>query len=98
MKNQLTLNWAKDLVYIYTSSKLLQEWPGANPMVWYKKNKLSKDSMSNVDENENETKSSDEDPIELDELDENEDEHDPFEFPNDDEIPFSILLSHLMVW
>ncbi len=54
--------------------------------------------MSNVNENEDETKSSSEGPIELDELDEDEVERDPFEFPNDDEIPFSRLLSHLMVW
>ncbi len=98
MKNQLTSNWAKDLVYIYTNSKLLWEWPSANPMVWYEKNMLSKNLMSNVNENEDETKSSSEGPIELDELDEDEVERDPFEFPNDDEIPFSRLLSHLMVW
>jgi hypothetical protein len=67
-------------------------------MVWYKKNMLFEDSMSNVNENEDETKSSGEDRIELNELDEDEVEHDPFEFPNDDEIPFSRLLSHLMVW
>ncbi len=69
MKNQLTSNWAKDLVYIYINSKLLWEWPGANPMVWYKKN-MFEDSMPDVDENENETKSSGKDTIKLDELDE----------------------------
>jgi hypothetical protein len=33
----------------------------------------------------------------LDELDEDEVKHDPFEFPHDDEIPFSRLLFNLMV-
>jgi hypothetical protein len=59
---------------------------------------LSEDSMSDVDENEDETKSSCKYPIALYELDEIEVEHDPFELPNDDQIPFSRLLSHLMVW
>jgi hypothetical protein len=53
--------------------------------------------MSNVDENANENDSSNEDPIALDEPDEDEVEHDPFEFPHDDKIPFSKLLSDLMI-
>ncbi len=50
--------------------------------------------MSNVDENLNESKSSIKNPILLDE---NEDQHDPFEFPNDDKILFSRLLSNSTV-
>jgi hypothetical protein len=54
-----------------------------------------RDLMSNVDENLNESKSSIKNPILLDE---NEDQHDPFEFPNDDKILFSRLLSNLTIW
>jgi len=54
---------------------------------------LFKDLMSNVNESVNESNSSSENPIMLDELEEDEIEHDPFEFPHDDEIPFSRLLS-----
>jgi hypothetical protein len=73
MQNQLTSNQAKDLVYIYTNSKLLQKQHGVNPMAWYKKkNMLSKDSTSNVDESADESDSSDEDPITLNELNEDE--------------------------
>jgi hypothetical protein len=54
--------------------------------------------MSNVDESANESNSSGEDPIELDELDEDEVKHDPFEFPHDDKIPFSRLLLDPTVW
>jgi hypothetical protein len=54
--------------------------------------------MSNVDESANESDSLGENPIALDETYENEIEHDPFEFPHDDKIPFSRLLSNLMVW
>jgi hypothetical protein len=46
--------------------------------------------MSNVYENANEIESLSKDPIMLDEDD---DQHDPFEFPNDDNISFSKLLS-----
>jgi hypothetical protein len=49
---------------------------------------LDKDSMSNVDESANESNSSGEDPIVLDETNEDEVEHGPFEFPHDDKIPF----------
>jgi hypothetical protein len=49
-------------------------------MTWYKKNMLSEDSMTNVDESEDKSKSLGEDPIMLDELDEDEVEHNPFEF------------------
>ncbi len=87
----------ENLVYIYTNSRLLQEWLNANPMTWYKKNMVFEHSMSNVDENANENDSSNEDPIALDEPDEDEVEHDPFEFPHDDKIPFSKLLSDLMI-
>jgi hypothetical protein len=59
---------------------------------------LSQDLMFNVDENANENDSLSEDPTTLDELDEDEVKHDPFEFPHDDEIPFSRLLFDLMVW
>jgi hypothetical protein len=52
-------------------------------------------SMSNVYENANEIESSSKDPKMLDEDD---DQHDPFEFLNDDNIPFSKLLSNLTIW
>ncbi len=67
VQNQLTSNWVEDLLYIYTNSNLLQKWHGANPMAWYKKNMLFKDLISNVDENANESDSSGENPIALDE-------------------------------
>jgi hypothetical protein len=67
-------------------------------MTWYEKNMLSKDLMSNVDENAYESDSSGEDPIMSNEPEEDEIKHGPFEFPHDDEIPFSELLSNLMVW
>ncbi len=54
--------------------------------------------MSNVDENVDESNSLDEDPTTSEEPDDDEIKHDPFEFPHDDEIPFSRLLSNLMVW
>jgi hypothetical protein len=59
---------------------------------------MSEDSMSNVDENVDESNSLDEDPTTSEEPDDDEIKHDPFEFPHDDEIPFSRLLSNLMVW
>jgi hypothetical protein len=55
---------------------------------------LFEDLVSDVDESD----SSDEDPILLDELDEDKVEHDPFEFLHDDEIPFSKLLFDLTIW
>jgi hypothetical protein len=67
-------------------------------MTWYEKNMLSKDSMSNVDESVYENNSLGEDPIMSNEPEVDEVEHDPFEFPHDDEIPFSKLLSDPMVW
>jgi hypothetical protein len=51
--------------------------------------------MSNVDESLNESKSSIENPILLNE---NENQHDPFKFPNDDNILFSRLLSNSTIW
>ncbi len=56
----------EDLVYIYTNNKLLWEQPNTNPMAWYEKNMLSKDSMFDVDESVNESNSLDDDPIMLD--------------------------------
>ncbi len=38
VRNRLSSNWAKDLVYIYTNSKLLQKWPCTNPTTWHEKN------------------------------------------------------------
>ncbi len=67
-------------------------------MIRYEKNMLSKDLMYNVDENAYESDSSGEDPIMSSELEEDEIKHGPFEFPHDDEIPFSKLLFNLMVW
>lgn len=56
---------------------------------------LFKYLMSNVDESLNESKSSIENPILLDE---NENQHEPFEFPNDDNILFSRLLFNSTIW
>jgi hypothetical protein len=56
------------------------------------------DFMFNVDESADESDSLDKDPTGLDEPYEDEVKCDPFEFPHDDEIPFSRLLSDLMVW
>jgi hypothetical protein len=47
-------------------------------MAWYKKNMVSKNSMSNVDESANESDSSNKDPTTLDESDEDEVKHDLF--------------------
>jgi len=55
---------------------------------------LSKDLMSNVDENVNESKSLGNNPIMSNE---DQDQHDPFELPNDDNISFSRLLFDLIV-
>ncbi len=85
-------------MYIYTNNKFLQKQPSANPMAWYEKNMLSKDSIFDVDESENEKDSLDKDPTTSNELDENEIKHDPFEFLHDDEIPFSRLLSNSTIW
>ncbi len=85
-------------MYIYINNKFLWEWLGANPMTWYKKKMLSKDSMPNVNESVNENNSSGENPITSDELNEDEVKHDPFEFPHDEEIPFSRLLYDMIVW
>ncbi len=46
-------------------------------MTWYKKNMVSKNLMSNVDENVNESNSSNKDLTLLDELNENEVKHNP---------------------
>jgi hypothetical protein len=52
-----------------------------------------------VDENAIESDSLGEDPIALDKpYEDYEIKHDPFEFSNDDEIPFSRLLFVLTVW
>ncbi len=56
--NQLTSNWAEDLVYICINNKLLEKWHGTNPMAWYEKNILFKVLMSNVDESVKESDSS----------------------------------------
>jgi hypothetical protein len=45
---------------------------------------LFEDSMFDVDKSVDESKSSNEDSIALDELNGDDIEHDPFEFPNDD--------------
>ncbi len=44
VQNWLTSSWVEDLVYIYINRKLLWEWPGINPMTWYKKNMLFEDN------------------------------------------------------
>ncbi len=98
MWDWLTLNWAEDLMYLYTNNKLLWERPSTNPMACYKKNMLSKDSMSQVDESVDENNSLDKDSKTSNELDENEVKHDPLEFPHDDKIPFSRLLFNLTIW
>jgi hypothetical protein len=67
-------------------------------MAWYENNMLSKDLMSNVGESGNESDSSYKDLITLNEPNGNEIKHDPFEFPHDDEIPFSKLLFDVIVW
>ncbi len=63
-------------------------------MALYKKNVLSRDSMSNVDENVDESKSLGNNPIVSNE---DQDQHDPFELLNDDNISFSRLLFDLTV-
>jgi len=68
-------------MYIYINSKFLQKWPSANPTTWYKKNMVSKNLMSNVDENVNESNSSNKDLTLLDELNENEVKHNPLNAP-----------------
>jgi hypothetical protein len=67
-------------------------------MVWYTKNMLSENSMFDDDESANESDSLGEDPIASNELNEDEVKYDPFEFPHDDEIPFSILLFDSIIW
>jgi len=68
-------------------------------MTWYKKKMLFEYSMPNiVNESVNENNSSGENPITSDELNEDEIKHDPFEFPRDEEIPFSRLLYDMIVW
>ncbi len=57
-------------MYTYINSKLLWKQPAVDPPTWYEKNMLFENSMFNVDENANESKSSSEDPIMLNELDE----------------------------
>jgi hypothetical protein len=59
---------------------------------------LSENSMFNVDESANESDSLGEDPIASNELNKDEVKYDPFEFPHDDEIPFSILLFDSIIW
>jgi hypothetical protein len=54
--------------------------------------------MFNVDESADESDSSDEDPIMLNEMNKDEIKHDPFEFLHDDKIPFSRLLYDPIVW
>jgi hypothetical protein len=54
--------------------------------------------MFDVDESADESDSSDEDPIMLDESNEDEVEHGPFKLPHDDKIPFSRLLFDPIVW
>jgi hypothetical protein len=55
---------------------------------------LSKDLMSKANKSESLGK----DPIMSYEFDEDEVKHDPFEFPNDNNILFSRLLSNSLVW
>jgi hypothetical protein len=62
-----------------------------------RKNMLSKNLMSDVDESVNESNWSGEDPTTSNEPNEDEVEHEPFEFPHDDEIPFSKRLSNLII-
>jgi len=59
---------------------------------------LFEDSMFNVDESASESDSSNKDPTMSDKTNEDEVKHDPFEFPHDDKIPFSRVLSDLTVW
>jgi len=81
-------------MYIYINIKLLWEWLGTNPTTWYEKNMLSKDLMPKANKSESLGK----DPIVSYEFDEDEVKHDPFEFPNDNNILFSRLLSNSLVW
>jgi hypothetical protein len=53
--------------------------------------------MSNVDESVDKSESLGEDPIVSNAFNEDEVKHDPFEFPNDDDILFSRLLSNSLV-
>jgi hypothetical protein len=59
---------------------------------------LSKNSMFNVDESVNKNESSNEDPIMSNQPNEVEVKHDPFKFPNDNNILFSKLLFDSIVW
>ncbi len=84
-------------MYIYTNNKFLRKQLGVNPATWYEKKMLFKNSMFDVDKNTDESDTSDKDPLVSNE---NKDQHDPFEFPNDDNlnnILFSILLSNATV-
>ncbi len=63
-------------------------------MIW----KEYENSMSDIDESVDESNSSDEDPTTSKEPNEDEVKHDPFEFLDDDKIPFSKLLFNSMVW
>ncbi len=54
---------------------------------------LFKNSMFNVDESANKSESSGEDPIVSNEPNQVEIKHDPFKFPNDNNILFSRFLS-----
>jgi hypothetical protein len=54
---------------------------------------LFKNLMFNVNESADESDSLGDNPIMANELEEDEVKHEPFEFPHDDEIPFSRLFS-----
>ncbi len=62
MRNQLLLEWAEILVYIYINIKFLQKQPNVNPTTWYEKNMLSKFFMFNVEKNEHEGNTLEDDP------------------------------------
>ncbi len=59
---------------------------------------MFEDSMFDVDDSANKSKSSNEDPIMLNEFDEDATKQDPIQFPNDDNISFSRLLFDSIVW
>ncbi len=59
---------------------------------------MFEDSMFNVDDNVEKSKSLNENLIMSNELDEDATKHDPIQFPNDDDISFSRLLFDSIVW
>ncbi len=89
------MEWAKDLVYIYT--KFFQKQLGTNPMTC-KKNILFEYYMFDVNLNLDKGNTSKDDPLVSNER---EDQHDPLELPTDDpskDLSFSKLLIDVSIW